>query len=57
MIEAIENGPFIITDVKKISKTNGSSIKVEPRIALCRYGKSKEKPYCDGAHREIGFKD
>lgn len=27
------------------------------RVALCRCGQSKNKPLCDGAHTEAGFKD
>lgn len=43
-IEASENGPYII-------RVDGDVVS-----ALCRCGYSKDKPYCDGSHRQVGFK-
>jgi len=44
VIEAIKNGPYLV-------KVDGNII-----AALCRCGQSKDKPYCDGTHKKIGFK-
>jgi len=33
------------------------SEKIETRLSLCRCGLSKNKPFCDNAHKEGGFKD
>ena len=46
-----ENGPYAIhADVKLVGK--GKLL----RATLCRCGASANKPFCDGTHREIGFK-
>ena len=36
---------------------DGSVALADTRIALCRCGASKNKPLCDGSHREVGFRD
>ena len=33
----------------------GNEVIRDSRIALCRCGASKNKPFCDGTHSEIGF--
>ena len=33
----------------------GDPYKVPPRYALCRCGRSRKKPFCDGTHAKIGF--
>ncbi|MFM8383515.1 MAG: CDGSH iron-sulfur domain-containing protein [Actinomycetota bacterium] len=30
-------------------------IETKENFSLCRCGHSKEKPYCDGSHRDAGF--
>lgn len=53
-----ENGPLVITGAIKIVDHQGNEFAVPPgkdTIALCRCGHSKNKPFCDGAHRQCGF--
>jgi CDGSH-type Zn-finger protein/uncharacterized Fe-S cluster protein YjdI len=45
-----ENGPVAVHADLRL---NGAPIGT--RATLCRCGASKNKPYCDGAHAEIGF--
>ena len=44
-------GEFELFDLsgKKFNLNN------RPSISLCRCGHSKDKPFCDGSHREAGF--
>lgn len=51
------NGPYFIRGELDIE---GSPIDMEGisfRAALCRCGKSKNKPFCDNSHEAAGFKD
>lgn len=44
-------GPFTLTD------QDGNDIEVhQGTIALCRCGRSRRKPFCDGMHKAIGFR-
>ena len=69
-IKVTRNGPYLVYGVKQItlkyiiSDENGVAfkydngkvfeIKTEPQ-SLCRCGKSKNAPYCDGAHITFKF--
>jgi CDGSH-type Zn-finger protein len=44
-------GPFTLTD------QDGNEIEVHNRtIALCRCGRSRSKPFCDGTHKAVGWR-
>ena len=53
-ISLAPNGPYIVKDLTNFSSQKGP-IETEEKIALCRCGKSSNKPYCDGTHAKIGF--
>ena len=36
---------------------DGNVISDKETFSLCRCGHSKDKPFCDGVHREAGFED
>lgn len=36
---------------------DGNGISDKETISLCRCGHSKDKPFCDGSHRDSGFGD
>jgi CDGSH-type Zn-finger protein len=44
-------GDFELFDVQG----NKFDIGSRTHVSLCRCGESKDKPLCDGAHRECGF--
>ncbi|MDE9451252.1 CDGSH iron-sulfur domain-containing protein [Aliiroseovarius sp. Z3] len=46
----LENGPMVLAG--NILVENGDT---QTRVALCRCGQSKNKPYCDNSHVDAGF--
>jgi CDGSH-type Zn-finger protein len=55
-IKISKNGPLIVKNVKKLIDGNGNSLDILDTMVLCRCGKSKQKPFCDGSHND-GFDD
>lgn len=54
-VTPMPNGPLLVRGRIRIVLADGSSEEL-PRAAFCRCGQSKNKPFCDGTHREIGFR-
>jgi uncharacterized Fe-S cluster protein YjdI len=55
VIEVMPNGPIIIQGDIAVKYDGTEERPANGRVALCRCGASERKPYCDGAHRKIGF--
>ena len=54
-----ENGPLVLPAKFIIVDHLGNPFPLptgKENVALCRCGQSKVKPFCDGTHRECGFK-
>jgi CDGSH-type Zn-finger protein len=50
------NGPYVVRGDFSLSDQDGNPIALNRRtIALCRCGKSRMKPFCDGTHKHIRF--
>ncbi|MGD1036285.1 MAG: CDGSH iron-sulfur domain-containing protein [Roseiarcus sp.] len=49
------NGPLGVSGAVEILSGTGRAIDRTQATALCRCGGSKNKPYCDGTHKAIGF--
>jgi uncharacterized Fe-S cluster protein YjdI len=55
LIKVLANGPMLVSGTVTLAMSDGSSKEVA-NPALCRCGKSANKPFCDGAHVKAGFK-
>ena len=51
------NGALHVRGDVKLSDNQGNILAEEMRLALCRCGQSENKPFCDGSHAKIEFKD
>ena len=50
----IPNGPLLFRGPLTVSGRGGARVTLD-QGKLCRCGHSKDKPFCDGSHREVGF--
>jgi len=57
MVTVTNDGPYAITGgIELIGVTFGEGASTE-HYTLCRCGASKNKPFCDGTHWRVGFRD
>lgn len=54
-IEVKQGGPYIVSGEVLIVDKDGTETLKDGKSALCRCGGSKNKPYCDGSHKDIEF--
>jgi uncharacterized Fe-S cluster protein YjdI len=56
-VDVSKNGPILIKGPITIKYSGSEEVNTSRTIALCRCGKSSNKPYCDGTHKKVGFED
>ncbi len=54
-VRPLANGPLRLTGNIELVSGTGRTINRVTDTYLCRCGQSKNKPYCDGAHKAAGF--
>ena len=66
-----KNGPYLVTGAIPLSRQTiiagrdgeseewsaGETFPAQETYALCRCGHSSTKPFCDGSHFRVGFRD
>ena len=56
-ITPYEDGPLLVRGPFRLVDQDGVEIEVTRKtVALCRCGRSRMKPFCDGTHKVTGFK-
>ncbi len=59
MIRCRENGPLVVHGAVRVVDHLGNAFTPPPGkevVALCRCGRSGNRPFCDGSHRTSGFR-
>jgi len=56
-VHVSNDGPLYVSGDLSVHGKSDDMHSVSRRAALCRCGASKNKPFCDNSHREIGFQD
>ena len=57
VITAYRDGPLLVRGPFRLQDQDGNEIVVDRKVvALCRCGKSRMRPLCDGTHKLIRFR-
>lgn len=56
-ITTYRDGPLLVRGPVRIEDQDGREITVDRQVvALCRCGKSRQRPLCDGTHKAVRFR-
>ena len=50
-----EVGPYLVAGPVQLTDVDGREIPHPDQMAICRCGRSSNKPFCDGTHATIHF--
>jgi|SRR5215213_1239088 len=53
----VPDGPLFLRGAIDLLDDEGNLLRHDTRMALCRCGESRNKPFCDNTHRRSGFRD
>ena len=57
VITPYRDGPLLVRGPVRLADQDGNEIAIDRRtIALCRCGKSRLRPFCDGTHKVVRFR-
>jgi len=54
-VNPLKDGPLQLKGNLEICSGTGKTIDRRQKVNLCRCGHSKNKPFCDGTHKAVGF--
>ena len=57
MIAVSKDGPYLVTGAVELEDESRAEGASEEHYTLCRCGASKNRPFCDGTHWSVKFKD
>jgi CDGSH-type Zn-finger protein len=56
-ISVVDGGPLVVRGPVLVTDAEGDEFPLRHKtVMLCRYGASRNKPFCDGSHAKIGFR-
>jgi CDGSH-type Zn-finger protein len=57
LITPYRDGPLLVRGPFRMTDQDGNEIAIDRgTVALCRCGKSRMRPFCDGTHKLVRFK-
>lgn len=57
VVTTLPNGPLQLSGTCRVTLANGETVFKEDKSFFCRCGASSNKPFCDGSHKKVEFRD